>query len=344
MREKYTIIKYYLLNGAFAYSLFGLYALTVAPFVTQFIDYGKPNMFIGVFGFVMLVLEFFAFYFKLKMVKMRSEQKRIEYKKQTGKDIIPSVSPAVFFALCMRMVFRAGVVMVSMTALGYLTTEEKISTQGQIALIISVIVDIVTLGYIYVNTGIYTDAPQNKRELIEDIGDEEKWDKENEKLATDAKYFNWEIVADVILQIYCVMLFTCFWKYINDTGIGMLYDCLKDNKINSDGAFRAFPMMFAMVMIGLMPMRIAYWIEDSLEAYTAEERRGMWITFGIAAIYTCSPTIVRFIYIFILGHYDLHYQPPLTFTGNIIALISFVIVLLLQIYIYGRKKVEMVMK
>jgi hypothetical protein len=320
----------------FGYSLFGIYAITVAPFVTKFITNGERNLFLAIFGFTMLVLEFFALNFKLRMIKMRSEQKRIAYEKETGKEIIPSVGLGVFFGFCMRLVFRAAIIMVSMTALGFECNEEKMSVPGEIATVIGVLVDILSVGYMYVKSQFYTDPPQNRKEFAEDIKDEDDWYKENAELSTSVKYFRYEIIADIILQVFALILFTSFWKYINNSGIEILHNCIKYNKPSDEAFMKMFFMMFAMVVLGLMPMRIAYWIEDSMEAFTTREKTGMWITFFIAAIYTCSPAIIKYISLFILHQPE--YQPSSTLAGYAIAFGSYIAIMIVQIIIYGKKQ------
>lgn len=325
------------MNGVFAYALFGIYALTVAPVVTRFIDFGEKNIFVSIFGFTMLIAEFFALNFKLKMVRLRSEEKRIAYKKETGIDIIPSAGQAVFFGFFMRMVFHVSVIMVCMTALGYECTEEKMSTQGMIVLLIWIFADIGGCLYIYVNSGFYTDPPQNRQDMKDDLKEEDDWDKANLQLASSTSYFRMEIVSDIILQVYALMLFTSFWKYINQTGIEMLHDSLKANESAVEAGFRLFPMLFAMVILGLLPMRIAYWIEDSMEAFTTKEKLGMGITFFIAAVFTCSPAIFKFITLFILRFPADTWQAPLGYSGYLISIGLFLILLFAQILLFGKR-------
>ena len=334
----YNFVKNYLLNGMYAYALLGIYSLTVSPFVTRFIDYGEENKFVAIFGFVMLIVEFFALNFKLKMVRMRSEQKRIAYKKETGKDIIPSVGPGVFFGFCMRLVFHVAIVMVGMTALGYTCTEKLMSVPGEVVLIIWVFADICGFIYIYMNTGFYTDPPQNRRDLADDLKDEEDWDKANAILATSPKYFRLEMIADIVLQIYTLMLFTAFWKYINDTGIDMLHTSIKVNESAIEAAFGMFPMLFAMIVLGLMPMRIAYWVEDSMEAFTTREKLGMWIMFFIVAIFSCAPAIIKFIKLFILYLPDNPNEYSVGYIGYLLSIALFIILLIMQILLFGKKK------
>ena len=340
MRIAFNFIRCYLLNGAYAYALFGVYSLTVSPFVTRFIDYGDKNLFVSIFGFVMLIAEFFALNFKLKMVKMRSEQKRIAYKKETGIDIIPSVTPIVFFAFFMGLVFNAAIIMIAMTALGYNCTEEKMSSQGSIVLVLGIIIEIFAFGYIYVTTGFYTDEPQNKKELADDIKEDEDWDKANAQLSVSDKYFRLEMLSDIVLQVFTLMLFTAFWQYINQMGINILHDALKGNKSALEAAFSLFSMLLAMVILGLMPMRIAYWIEDSMDAFTRREKSGVGILFIIVAVFTCSPAIYKFITLFILGFPASSWEAPMGYGGYLLSIALFLTLLLMQILLFGKKELK----
>ena len=163
MKDTSSIIKNYLLNGVFAYAIFGVYALTLAPAITDFFEFGKKDIFIAVFGFTMLFAEFFALNFKLKMIRARSEEKRILFKNETGIDIVPSTSPIVFFGVFMRIVFHVGIIMVCMTALGYDCSERMMSAEGQTAIMIGIFLDLGALVYLYYKSDFYTDPPQNKK-------------------------------------------------------------------------------------------------------------------------------------------------------------------------------------
>jgi hypothetical protein len=332
--KAYYIIRDYLLNGAYAYALFGVYAVTISPIVTHFFDYGEKNLFIAIFGFAMLIAEFIALNFKLKMVRLRTEEKRVNYKKVTGIDIIPSVTPLVFLGFFMRLVFQVSIVMVIMNALGYDCDEHKMSPQGVIVILISFLLGMAGSIYIYFKSGFYTDAPQNKKELQEDIKENEDWYKENIEQASSAKYFRNELAADIILQIYALMLFTSFWYYINQYGIRVLQDLVEQNATATFVGWSLFPLLFVTVMVGLMPMRIAYWIEDSLNAFTNKEKFVMWIVFFVVAVYSCSPVFVKFISLFVF-HLRNSDSPP-EFTKYIVSFSFFLILLLVQLFLVGK--------
>jgi hypothetical protein len=261
LNKIYIIIRSYLLNGIYAYALFGFYALLITPYVTKFFDYKEKNLFIGIFGFTMFVLEFFALNVKLKMVRIRAEERRVAYKNETGIDIIPTVGPVIFLQLFMRLTFRIVIVMVSMTALGYPCVKGDMSLkgidmppQGIIVLVIAIFADVCGFAYIYFTSGFFRDPPENKRELIEEMKEDQEWDKTNFPLASSVKYYWEEIISDIILQVYALMLFTSFWKFINQTGIDNLHESILKNDSTTMAAMGLFPMLFFMTLLGLMPI------------------------------------------------------------------------------------------
>jgi hypothetical protein len=330
--KTYYIIKNYLLNGVYAYALFGVYAVTISPVITHFLDYRETNWFVAVFGFVMLIAEFIALNFKLKMVRIRTEEKRVNYKKETGIDVIPSVTPFVFLGFFMRLVFQVAIAMVIMTALGYDCNEHKMSPQGVIAILTVFLLEMGGAIYIYFNSDFYTDTPQNKKELSEDIKESEDWYKENIERASSVKYFRMEMASDIILQVYALMLFTSFWQYINEYGIRFLQDLIERNATAAYAGWSLFPLLIVTVMVALMPMRIAYWVEDSLNAFTKKERFVMWIVFFIVAVYSCSPVLIKFFSIVFFHFQDSNDSPP-GFIKYMVSFSFFLILLLVELFL-----------
>ena len=177
----------------------------------------------------MLVAEFFALNFKLKMVHIRSEKKRIAYKKATGIDIIPRPESACLFRLFyengLPHCYRHGIY----DSLGYFIPAQKwiCLPKGVIVLCISFFArDLCGLIYIYFNSGFYVDPAENKREWEEELREADVWDRVHLPLAASAKYYWEELISDIVLQVYAFMLFTSFWKYINQTGMEMLQQSL----------------------------------------------------------------------------------------------------------------------
>ena len=338
MRETINIIKSYLLNGVFAYALFGIYSLTAAPIVTQYINYGDKNLFIALFGFTMLIAEFFALNFKLKMVRIRAQEKRLAYKKETGKDIIPTSNALVFYAFFMRLVFHVVILMVCINALGFPCTEKIMSPQGVAILMVGLFADFGGFIYIYMAADFYTDPPGSRQDLNEELKEEDDWDRINLPLADTARYFRLELISDIVLQVYALMLFTSVWKYINQTGIDMLDEMYKVHESAVGAAVVLIPMLLFFVILGLMPMRIAYWIEDTLEAFTQREKLGTRITFIIAGIFSYSPSIIKYVRIFILHLPNVIGESSSDYISNLISILLFLVILSVQVILFWKKK------
>ena len=82
LEQNYETISHYILNGAYAYALYGFYAVTISPLVINVLEKHEPTLFIAILGFVVLIAEFFALNFKLKMVRIRAHEKQRLLKKQ----------------------------------------------------------------------------------------------------------------------------------------------------------------------------------------------------------------------------------------------------------------------
>ncbi len=333
MNNYYNITKGFLLNGIYSYALFGLYSLTISPFITQFFAYGEYNLFVAIFGLIMLFAEYFALYFKLQMIRSRSEIKRINYKKETGTDIVPGLSLLTFYGFFMRMAFRTVILMTCLTALGYNCFDMKMSPIGTWIICIFFFADMFGFILIYVNAGLNIGFERSASEMEEELQDDEEWDEKKLEISTIPKYIRLEFFADVILQIYSAMLFTVFWKYINQCGIDILKELVADNQSGFTAALVLFTMLFVVVLLGLMPMRIAYWIEDSMEAYSVNDKLNSRITFILVAIFTCSPVIIKY-----FTTYIIYCRTIPDYINYLLPIIFFLLLLISNIILFKSKK------
>ena len=221
------------MNGIFAYAIFGIYALTISPIITNFIDFLKPNKFVGILGFVMLFAEFFALNFKLKMIRFRTEEKRIAYRTETGKNILPSSPSSVLYGFFLRLFFHVIIVMVSMTALGFPCDEHQMSFPGEFAILSVIVLDFIGIYFLYTSGDFYTDPYITRKDFREEVKADDDWYAANKTKMTSLKYFRLEIASDIVLQLYALMLFTSVWRRINQLGYDILHDAMR----NDVGAF-----------------------------------------------------------------------------------------------------------
>lgn len=330
LKHTIPLIQNYFLNSAYSFSLFGVYALTIAPFINNFIELGEPNAFIGIFGFSMLIAEFFALKFKLKIIRVRTQLKRIEYKKKTGIDVIPSVTAGVLFGFFSRLIFHVIIIMISMSSFGFDCSERLMSPQGVIAVMGGFLLEITAIIYFFMKLDIYTDIPLTKKQFLAEIKEDNEWAAVNLERELSEYSARKEMLANIILQIFSCMLFSSCWQLINQNGIQSLIS-LYNHHIGSISAFMLlFPIMFATIVIALRPMHIAHWIETSLQAFSSKEKKKNWVIFLTVGIFACAPTIIKYFELFIFNNGDVSTTFP-EYIEYLITFALFIIILAIEI-------------
>lgn len=337
MKGFYSFVKRFLLNGFYAYALFGFYSVTISPFITKFISFGTPDTIVGVFGFLILIAELPAIYFKLKMVRIRKEQRKLAYKNETGESLIPRTAIIIFFGVFMRIALRVVVIMVSSTALGYVSTERLMSPAGLIILIAGIFIDICWLGYIYMTTGFYQYDAYTRDEWIKIKQETKAWNEKYLPLAATPEYYWKELISDFVLQIFGLMVFTAYWTYINSLGMEMINHSYYNGASAFNAAVDVFSMQFFVTAICLMPMRIAYWLEDSIMAVSKKEKYIMWLLYLLVMIYTCIPTILKFLAVYIFKTDNALNFKTTTIMNFTFSLILMFIVLIIQVVVFRKE-------
>lgn len=330
------LIEDYSLNRAYSFALFGIYALTISPIANNFFEFGQPNKFIACFGFIMLIAEFIALKFKLGVIRVRTQLKRIEYRKETGKDIIPTISSGVLFGFFARLVFHVSVIMVCMTSLGYECMGNQSSGVGVTVVMIGFGLEMAGIIYLYINYDFYTDIPSTRIQFRREIKEDDEWAHENLSKKLAEYSYKKETAANIVLHIFSCMLFTSCWHFINQNGIHWLLEFhFHDHSGATAAFFGLFPILFVTVIIGLLPMQISYWIETSMLAFTIKEKKKNWIIFITVGIFVCAPTIIKYFEIFVF-----HIESPSTsfpeYAEYLVSLVLFIIILLVEIHFLER--------
>jgi uncharacterized membrane protein YciS (DUF1049 family) len=339
LKNTYAFIQNYFLNSAYSFALFGVYSLTLAPIINNFIEFGEPNSFVAIFGFTMLIAEFIALKFKLKIIRARTQLKRIEYKKQTGIDVIPTISPGVLFGFFSRLVFHVIIIMICMSALGYVCNEKDMSEEGVIAIMTGFCLEMAGLIYLFMKFDIYTDIPFRKKAFMAEIEEDDEWAIANLSKEINEYSYKKELAANIVLQIFSCMLFTTFWQYLNVNGIDTLLS-LYHIKAGAIATFvLLFPIMVATIIIGLRPMQIALWIEASLQAFSLKEKRKNWIIFLTVGVFACAPTIIKYFEIFIFRTGDISSNAFPEYVQYILSLVLFLVILTVEIRMLEKKDV-----
>lgn len=287
----YHILRTYLLNGVYAYAIFGLYALTIAPFMMDFIDYGKKDIAVGLIGLTIYFAEPFAINFKLKMARIRAAIRRKEYFELTGIDVIPIPNQFVYASLILRMALRLAILMVSVTALGIPCTEKEMSSPGIIIIFCGVFVDVVWFIYMNLKTGIYRQEMYYLRDWELQEEEIKKWEKENVPLYDTPKYTLLEFISDFVLQVYAVMLFSSIMYYMQKQCYKKA-NALETIGKNAESVLSLLPWLIMITIIWIVPIRVAYWYEDSMMTFRLREQAASFLIFVVVVATTFVPTLV----------------------------------------------------
>jgi hypothetical protein len=289
-------------NGYYFNILFALYYFFIAPYINEYVFQGQRNILVAIFGLIIYVAELYSFNFKTKLIRLRANEKRLRIIKESGKDyIIPQPGCVVSYGVVSRMLFRFGFIMLAMTSLGFDPGQEKQSPFFTAVLVAALLFECGVLAYTYAESGVFGSTAQD-----------DKWDKEKEEAKkkewlgmnlpklNSEEYKKKELFSDVVLHLYAFMLFTAFWTPINEGNKQFVHDAF----VGGDPAFTTGCLLFfiylVMALLAFPPIRLAYWIEESVQALTSKEKWKLWGSFILAASSVALPGAQEFIRVYFL--------------------------------------------
>lgn len=242
----------------------------------------------------MLLIEPIALYVKLKNARIRSAIKRQIYKERTGIDHVPETGKLILYGFFARLVLRTSAVGVCINALGIhdIGTQEHPAAVG--ITLGFIFLDICFMGFIYMKSDFFQEYSYTRKgKYFNDIAYHDWNDKHFPKYHTIRSYWI-EVLSDLVLQIYAVMLITAFIDYTNEYGLHEIHTQVRSG-IPAEAAATSMLVMFFFLLVGaIMPIRIAYWIEDSLMAFTRLEKIGQLVLFAIVTVFLFVPGFIEY--------------------------------------------------
>lgn len=303
-RSFLLVLRSHLLHGANSYLLFALYSLILAPIINEYLTFHEVSIPVAMGGFVILILEFVAIAFKLRMIHIRAELRKAEYLKEFNTPLVLTLPKVIYWGFFMRITLRLLIITTTMEALGFSCYSEY----GQaadftcvIAMLSVVFFDISSLGYLYVRSGVF--------DLHGSVSESESEDDMTLRLVgarSQSEYsrgeFYWkELVSDLVLQVYSLMVFTVLWRYINEMGLQSVKDSLAMHLTTLEALKYIFSTPVVLLLMGLMTVRIGYWIEDALHSTLWIEKAEVLLLYVISAAFILSPTITEYVSQFVLN-------------------------------------------
>ena len=275
-------------NGFYFNFLFILYYLLLAPLVNKYIMFGEKNLFVALLGIVVYVTEFFAFNFKMRMIRLRTYAEKLRIKKETGKEInFPAPGCVLNYAVVIRFLFRIGFIMVAMMAFSFDPSQENSNPFFIVILVTVILFEVGVLVYTYSESGMLED-------ISEDEADKKDWIAKYLPKFRTPEYLQKEFFSDIVLHFYAFMLITAFWNPINESG----QQIINQTAPLGDGALYTGIILFFMYLIlafiSLPAIRLAYWVEESTMALTTKDKWKLRGSFLLTAAVVASPVIQEY--------------------------------------------------
>lgn len=280
--------------------LYALYIVTLAPLISDFINFDHTNVFIALLGIFIYLTEYFAFNYKLRIVRARAIQKNMLHQQKTGeKRELGQPGCMVFYAFIIRMLYRIGFVIVALTAFGADFNEEM---SGYVSVIfVSVILfEVFVFCYSLFETRIYSSPPADKTEEEDEKQEEKSWREKYLPLLKKTDSSQREMGADLILFLYACMLTTAYFEPVNAAQNEVIFRWHNEGTSALAMIAGLLLMFSATWLFALMPMRLAYWVEESLASYTVKEKWRLIGSYAFACLAAVAPSVLYFIKIYFL--------------------------------------------
>ena len=290
-------------SDIFVLCLFGIYSLTLAPRLAQFLAFGEPNYFVAFFGFLIYILEVFAFRYKLYVIRLRAEEMRIHIRETTGSErILPRAGAIAWIGFFTRAAFRVGILIISIKALGVSVDGRDSNSSGFAFFLFIVLIaaDFFVALYLMFSSNLFNPDYLSKYEAKQEIAEGDVWANQELKKIDNTHIETKELLADIVLQVYSFMLYTGWWDYINRYGIKMTTIDFEDHKSAWSAGVNLFGMLFFMTLIALPSLRLSFWIEKYAMAFTDNEKWRVRGIFILMALVTIGPSLQCY--------YELYFQ------------------------------------
>lgn len=277
--------------------IFFLYLLFIAPLLKDAIISGETNYIFGFIGLLIYLLEPIFLKVKTIFVLKRflvSNQKMVDLSIPNYKK--PTLGYFIWFMTIMRFLFRLGILVISIHLIGVadVLKENDIGWVGGLLLCLFVIFELIILmDYTSLIDYVITDKEslENQKEMIT-----AKWT----KLQKNKYWFmRNEWIADSILFVYSAILYTGFWDILQS-------ELINDVNLFYKEGYSVVYTLFAIIsgysilcFIALVPVRLAYWIEETLCVFNKKQMWRLRVSFLIVAISFAYPVLVRIFELYI---------------------------------------------
>lgn len=261
---------------------------------------GLPLWVLVLLSLILYFSEFWAFLFKLKFarVKYLYELSGGIATKKVGETSDPGCM--MFYAFLMRMIFR--IVLGMVVIMGLRGTLEKDMNGVQIGFMIAIVMfELFNMLYSMYDSHIFSSSTDDEREEEKEAYwvKEIEWRKKMFPKVNKTKENNKELLANLILILMAIAVTKLFWDGINSGFVDFIIRTEKFNESVSFAVIFVLISCFVLCLFFLMPVRLAFWIEEKINANSPKEKLNYKLSLLFAGVAICSPTIFQMIRTFL---------------------------------------------
>lgn len=275
----------------FRFNIFlGLISCFGFPALNPDIPLEDPPWWVAIVGILFYVGEMWAFNYKIHISRARIL--RGLTKNTPGMLSVDTRTPGcmIFYAFLIRFCLRFAMLMIIGAAMGLTLQDEDPSIWVILLMIFGCLFEIVVFLFSLFWSRVYKTEAKNEREQESENDEEVAWRKKYFPWLDDPKHPMKEMAADIILFIFAVLLTKGFW----DTSNADFIDFIR--RSSTDGTSAAYVCVSIIIanivlcLFFLIPVRLAYWVEESMLVFTGRDRWRYALSMIFAGLMVTAPS------------------------------------------------------
>lgn len=267
----------------------GIVSLFGIPAIHQFVTLGEPSWWVAAIGIIFYIAEAWA-----TLLRVNLSRARIIYQRSGGNfhDLnIRTREPGgmIWYGFLMRFCMRFALIPFVCMALG-LDFGDDLPAWMIIIMCVLVLFELGLMMYTMYETRVYElYDKEDREEVAKGIEEEKKWRNKMENLARKPDTQLKEHLSNIILMGVGVL----FVNAANDETSKAIYDFMKDASINPFSILFSLFTATVMFFIVILPMRLAYWLEEAMEVKNPGDKLKLNLSFAFAVLSLVVPPIIR---------------------------------------------------
>lgn len=290
--------------NSFQFNIFlGLISLVGFTFLPEELLSFFPKWCVAVFFILLYASEFWAFLYKIRIARVKQlyDLSKGNPSKRIGE--IEEPGCMLFYAFLMRFVFRFAMIMLAITFFNGGDSDKEIPNWGIVFMIIVVLFELFNMMYSLYETHIFRLKTDDDGEMDE----EEYWVKEKDWRTKMFKKLNAEkessklFFADLIILLSSSVITMLFWQGSNQSFIEFIKRSATQNESTLFVVLTVLISSAILCLFFLMPVKLAFWLEQKMHIDTVEEKRKYRLSILFAGISITAPSWIQLIKTFILN-------------------------------------------